>query len=314
MSEEDKKRVKLIRMPDGSMRPATDADTDIGSVWSTQKKIRATEEYEAELAKSAPKPKLSKRLLKKTQKKEQEAAKNAHKPVVITPKSLDIPAKPVSQTQGLYRNQPTVTAEKPKNDTAKAEIAISVTMPKVSMPKAPKKHAKRVGKAIKRAPRWVYATAALVAIPAFIITWGVVSHDNAKNKPAVQGDTKSAVPDFQTVTPNGDITDTTSQKIQYDPAKKVASFTDKLNGYEITVSMQPIPANFKPNIGDNVKKVAEQFAANTVLEVDNGSAYLGTSAKGPQSLVGYRGDLLVFMKSETKIDNKAWTDYFNSLK
>ncbi len=187
-------------------------------------------------------------------------------------------------------------------------------MPKVSLPKAPKKHAKRVGRALKHAPKWAYVSAALVAVPALVITWGAISHNSPKKQASVQGDTKSAVPDFQTVTPNGDITDTTSQKIQYDPSKKVASFTDKLNGYEITVSMQPIPANFKPNIGDNVKKVAEQFAANTVLQVDNGSAYLGTSAKGPQSLVGYRGDLLVFMKSETKIDNKAWTDYFNSLK
>ena len=78
--------------------------------------------------------------------------------------------------------------------------------------------------------------------------------------------------------------------------------------------MQPIPSTFKPAIGDNVKKVAEQFSANTVLSVDNGAAYLGTSAKGPQSFVGYRGDLLVFMTSQQKIADKAWADYFDSLK
>jgi hypothetical protein len=315
MSEEDKKRVKLIRMPDGSIRPATDADTDIGNVWATQSQIRAEEVRQEQLAKEQPK--LNRRLLKKAQKTAVRQETTTVAPAVeapTTPVSQPVPIKSTSQ-RAVYRNQgepapqqvqPVVVAPK--------EIAISLTIPKLKKPKIPKKHAKKAARALKSAPKWAYAVAVLVALPAFLITLGVINHKPATKKPSVQGESKVAIADFQTVTPDGDITNTTSQKVTYDPGKKVASFTDKINGYEVTVSMQKLPDTFKPNIADNVKKVADQFSATTVLAVDNGSAYLGTSAKGPQSVVGYRGDLLVFMKSDTKIDAKAWAEYFNSLK
>ena len=312
MSEEDKKPIKLVRMPDGSMRPETDIDTDIGDVWSTQHKIRANETQQEQLTKQQRKQQPKKKLLSKLQKKRTTAP----------PASVIVPQASVKQAsaapKATYKNQVTSNkapvADSKTTVVVPSEIAISVTMPKVRLPKAPKRIAKKALTGVKSAPRWVYALVALAALPAFLITFAAINRNNNTNKPAVQGESKVAVPDFQTVTPNGDITDTTSQKINYDASKKVASFTDKLNGYEVTVSMQPIPSTFKPNIGDNVKKVAEQFSANTVLSVDNGSAYLGTSPKGPQSLVGYRGDLLVFMKSERKIEDKAWSDYFNSLK
>ncbi len=312
MSDVDKKRVKLIRMPDGSIRPATDAGTDIGNVWATQSQIRAEEVRQAQIAKEQPKIKqLSKRQLKKSQKASviTEAPARVIAPVLpATSRAAIAPSTPTYRNQGA-----SVEAPAPVSAPAQ-EIAISITMPKVKLPKVPTKHAKKAVKTLTTAPKWAFALAALIALPAFLITFGALTHKAGTKKPAVQGETKVAIADFQTVTPDGDITNTTSQKITYDPSKKVASFTDKINGYEVTVSMQKLPDTFKPNIAEKVKGVADQFSATTVLTVDNGSAFLGTSAKGPQSVVGYRGDLLVFMKSEVKIDAKAWTEYFNSLK
>jgi hypothetical protein len=304
-------------MPDGSIRPATDADTDIGNVWATQSQIRSEEARQEQLAKELPKPKLNRRQLKKAHKTaaRQEAYSTATVPQAqIAPVTQLQPIRSTSH-RTIYRNQgEPVTQQTQPTEVAPKEIAISLTIPKLKKPKVPKKHAKKAAKALTSAPKWAYAVAALIALPAFLITLGVINHKPSIKKPAVQGESKAAIADFQTVTPEGDITNTTSQKITYDPSKKVASFTDKINGYEVTVSMQKLPDTFKPNISENVKKVADQFAATTVLVVDNGSAYLGTSAKGPQSVVGYRGDLLVFMKSDVKIDPKAWADYFNSLK
>lgn len=297
MSEEDKKPIKLVRMPDGSMRPATDIDSDIGSIWDTQKNIQLTEAQLAEQRKKQPKVKKS--LFKKRAKPVVAAS-----PVVVKPTKH---ASTTSAHKGKTLTEPTLkTSDIP---TGHKEIAISVTVPKFSSPK----HVKRAARSVKNMPKWVYAVVALVALPAILIGWGVVGKDAGK-KAEVQGEQVALVPEYKTLAPNGDVTDTTSQKINYDASKKVASFTDKIDGYEVTVSMQPIPDTFKPAIGDNVKKVAEQFSATTVLAVDNGAAYLGTSPKGPQSFVGYRGDLLVFMKSETKIVDRSWADYFNSLK
>ena len=80
MSEEDKKRVKLVRMPDGSMRPATDTDSDIGSIYLTQQQIRANEAKQEQLLKAQGKKRVSKRQLKKLQKKQATSA-------VVAPKS-----------------------------------------------------------------------------------------------------------------------------------------------------------------------------------------------------------------------------------
>ncbi len=329
MNDEEKKRVKLVRMPDGSMRPETETDGDIGDVWATQAQIRASEAQQAQLAKQQPKNRLKdRRQLKKAQKAAHKAAiaqkntkdkldKQSNRAKTLKPKgllsteSIKSPAMP-----GSYRSQTVLQPKVVTSPSNTKEIAISLTIPKFKKPKLPKKHAKKAVDTLKSAPKWAYAVAALTVVPAFFITWGVVSHKPSAKKPSdVKGAQAAAtLPDYPTISPNGDVTNTTSQKITYDKEHKVSSFTDKINGFEVTVSMQPLPDNFKPAIADNVKKVAEQFSATTVLNVDNGAAYLGTSAKGPQSFVGYRGNLLVFMKSTEKIDNQAWADYFNSLK
>jgi hypothetical protein len=332
MSEKDKKSVNFVLLPDGSIRSATEEGADIGDIWATQQFIREQEAQEELLLKQEPMIKKSKRFFKKAQKK-------AHSPVVA--------AKPVAGTQAVNAPLPrlqwvtyqlagtqdtsvplpplqwatyhfqdnaepegAILAQSP----APKEITISLTVPKLKTLKLPKTHAKKAIKKLKTIPLWAYAVVALFVLPALMITLSAINRHNPTKKGSVAGAQAAAVADYKTLAPDGDVTNTTSQKITYDPKRKVSSFTDKINGYEVTVSMQPIPSNFKPAIGENVKKVAEQFAANTVLTVDNGAAYLGTSAKGPQSFVGYRGDLLVFMTSKQKIADAAWASYFNTLK
>jgi hypothetical protein len=312
MSEKDKKSVNFVLLPDGSIRSATEEGADIGDIWATQQFIREQEAQEELLLKQEPMIKKSKRFFKKAQKK-------AHSPVVA--------AKPVAGTQAVNAPLPPLQwATYHFQDNAEPEgailaqspdpkeITISLTVPKLKTLKLPKTHAKKAIKKLKTIPLWAYAVVALFVLPALMITLSAINRHNPTKKGSVAGAQAAAVADYKTLAPDGDVTNTTSQKITYDPKRKVSSFTDKINGYEVTVSMQPIPSNFKPAIGENVKKVAEQFAANTVLTVDNGAAYLGTSAKGPQSFVGYRGDLLVFMTSKQKIADAAWASYFNTLK
>lgn len=124
----------------------------------------------------------------------------------------------------------------------------------------------------------------------------------------------SKTPQFKTVVPDGDVSKTDSKTVGYDSSKQVASYIDTLSGVPITVSMQAMPSSFPTDASNQVQKIAENFSANTELPVDKYSAFLGTSAKGPQSLVGYKGRVLIFITSDTKIDNSAWVQYFDSLK
>jgi hypothetical protein len=295
MSEEDKKRVKLVRMPDGSMRPTTESDV-IGDIWGSQKKIA---KQDGGVAKNVS----SKKGLFGRRKKQINSAD-------FTPKIIEVP-KAAKQLDSLAGASPNPKIEHhhaatQKQETTQAkEIAIELSLPSIPLRRGVQK--------LGSLPKKYYGLSALVLVPVAVVAVVAIG-TNGRQAPSVQGEQVSNVPDYAALTPNGDITDTTSQKISYDPAKKVSSYTDKINGFEVTVSMQPIPDTFKPAIGDNVKKVADQFAATTVLDVDNGAAYLGTSPKGPQSFVGYRGELLVFMTSLQKIEDAAWAEYFNSLK
>lgn len=102
--------------------------------------------------------------------------------------------------------------------------------------------------------------------------------------------------------------------LKYDADKKVINYADKIDGVAITVSQQQLPAGFKENPAESVRKLAEQFSANDKLTVGEYTIYVGTSEKGPQSVVTYKGNLLIFLTSQSKISNTSWGDYISKLK
>lgn len=93
----------------------------------------------------------------------------------------------------------------------------------------------------------------------------------------------------------------------------VFAYSDKIGAVSISVSQQPLPESFKHNVGGKVAELAEKFNATTEIEGENTKIYLGTSAKGPQSVIFTKNGLLVLIKSQEKIDQKTWAKYVNTL-
>lgn len=120
-------------------------------------------------------------------------------------------------------------------------------------------------------------------------------------------------PEFETVLPDGNKDATLSDRFAYDAEKKVASFTDKINGVPITVSQQPLPPNFQEDPDGQVEKLAKNFNATKKISANGETAYLGTSAQGPQSLVMRKSNLLVFIFSEQEISEQIWGEYIARL-
>lgn len=118
-------------------------------------------------------------------------------------------------------------------------------------------------------------------------------------------------PEFKAATP---VEAETTPEIKYDAEKKVVNFVDKIDGVSITVSQQQLPEGFKANPAESVRKLAEQFSANEKITADDLTAYIGTSEKGPQSVVTYKGDLLILMYSQSKISSNSWGEYISKLK
>ena len=93
----------------------------------------------------------------------------------------------------------------------------------------------------------------------------------------------------------------------------VYAFADTLNKIPIRVSEQKLPNGFTGNIDEKVEELSAGFNADQKLKVDGVTAYIGTSAKGPQSVIFEKNGLLVLIVSDQKIGNDYWTAYISSL-
>lgn len=93
----------------------------------------------------------------------------------------------------------------------------------------------------------------------------------------------------------------------------VFAYSDMIDDVSISVSQQPLPASFKNNPDSNVAELAKKFNANTKLTAGKISFYLGTSAKGPQSVIFAKDSTLVLIKSQKNIPDTSWVRYIQSL-
>lgn len=201
------------------------------------------------------------------------------------------------------------TNQTPQNPAA---VSINITIPKFKTPSI-KKMAAKLPKNLNYKQLGIGAGSLILAVS---IGFGAY-HLRGSNKPGTKGDkgvlsAHDQKPTFGTLTPSSDGTVAADKK--YDPQKKVVSYTDAIGGVTITVSQQQLPGGFQDNPQEKVKKLAEDFSATEVLSTANPTAYLGTSAKGPQTVIFTKNGLLVFIQSANKIDTHDWAEYITNLK
>lgn len=95
--------------------------------------------------------------------------------------------------------------------------------------------------------------------------------------------------------------------------KTVYIYIDRIGGVAINVSQQPLPDNFVDDPYKELEDLATSENATQKITVGNSNVYIGTSAKGPQSILFIKNNLLILIKSASKIDNDQWAKYINSL-
>lgn len=93
----------------------------------------------------------------------------------------------------------------------------------------------------------------------------------------------------------------------------VYAYDDEINNIPISVSQQPLPASFKTETASHVADLAKTYNATNKIIVDGTTVYIGTSSKGPQSVIFAQNNLLVLIKSQKVIDNGSWDAYVKSL-
>lgn len=162
-----------------------------------------------------------------------------------------------------------------------------------------------------------YMVLILIAIIAVFCVWRGIewagNNINSSHSADVTNQTQKEYtsPDFITITPGGASVGQLGgwQRLKSD----VYAYTDRLDNVLISVSEQLLPSDFTENTEAAMENLASKFHATTSLQSGNTTIYIGTSAKGPQSVIFTKNSLLIMIKSESKISNKSWQQYVDNL-
>ncbi len=121
-------------------------------------------------------------------------------------------------------------------------------------------------------------------------------------------------PQYATVLPTGKSINSLGgwKRVTPPNAAPAYAYNDTLDGVSILVSQQPLPENITSSPDEGLKKIADSFNAKD--RISGTSAYIGTSAKGPQSVLVIKKGTLVLIKSEKNIAPDSWAQYIQSLK
>jgi len=122
-------------------------------------------------------------------------------------------------------------------------------------------------------------------------------------------------PTYLTVLPQGKTIATLGgwQRVSPTDSDPVYAFADSINGTGITVSEQPLPASFKDDVDAQIAALAKGYDATDQITAGDTTVYIGTNAKGPQSVILTKDNLLILIKSQDTLSNGDWKNYISSL-
>lgn len=143
---------------------------------------------------------------------------------------------------------------------------------------------------------WATAIAAVITV-VIAITYSIISSQLASS------------PSFQAVLPADKSINALGGWTRVSPPGQPQAFaySDSIDGVTIRVSEQQLPAT------SSVTDIAKGYNATDKITAGKITAYIGTSFKGPQSVIFTEKGLLILIGSTSKINNSAWTDYIESL-
>jgi hypothetical protein len=141
--------------------------------------------------------------------------------------------------------------------------------------------------------------------------------DTAPEKSEPQSAQQKAEAAFTPLVPLDNLTDAAGKQskpeFRYDQQKKVLGFVTNYNGTELTISQQGVPDKFKSN-PTGLLSLAQSINANQLLQTQKGTAYIGTDPKtNAQTAVFATKEVLVFIRTEKKLDEEEWKFYINQL-
>jgi hypothetical protein len=122
-------------------------------------------------------------------------------------------------------------------------------------------------------------------------------------------------PSFTTLLPSGKSIQSLGGWYRISPptSNPVYAFADIVGSVGLDVSEQPLPSSWQQDSAEQAANLAQGFGANEKLSDGNLAIYIGTSSKGPQSVIFTEDNLLILIKSTDGLTINQWVAYINSL-
>lgn len=148
----------------------------------------------------------------------------------------------------------------------------------------------------------------LILIAIVGLVWLVVALPHSdKNQ------TGKTTPHYQTALPKDHAISALGGWASPPDSPPVFTYTDQISGATLHVSEQQLPASFKANPTSSVAQMATQFGATDKVITGSTTVYIGTSVKGPQSVIFVKNNLLILVRTDKTIPDSAWQSYAANL-
>jgi hypothetical protein len=263
---------------------------------------------------------------------------------VVTPL---VPAAPSGESVTRREPQPAALAVEEAASVAPTTVSININVPVLKLPRVSPEHAVRLKNIalklksgsvmgfqaaqpyLKRftLPRRQVATVAGGAVLSLSLIAGGnhlwQAHTRQRQAALVAAAAAKVAsakitvkPKFAPVTPASktDLAAGKAGQTAYDTQHGTFSYSDTLDGHQLTVSQQPLPTKFK-SAQDAVTSIAKDLKATQPILTKQGTAYAVTDPKAnSQTIVYSLNNLLIFINSPFTHQSSEWVSYLNNLK
>lgn len=289
-NEPERPRLNLVRGADGRLRPADSQSRDGGMGGAQPEPFRPTVAASPDVQPWA-------------------AARHQHQHKTDEP--AEVP-KPVQQVSITGHEQQSGQKKKARFKLPKIR-APRLSLPKLSLPRFKPRKGRYILAAVP--------VAVVAVLGVSLYSWIGQKEEGAPPQSAQASDvlnvTDAQEPEFDAVFPQGKSIEDLGGWVRVSPADKdpVFAYVDRVGDIQLNISQQQLPENLRVNTGQRVAELAAGFAANEKLVTEDGvEAYLGTSIRGPQSVILTKNGLLILIKSSGKLTNEQWVEYIGLLR
>ena len=173
---------------------------------------------------------------------------------------------------------------------------------------------------IRRSSRRARIVSSALALLGILLCYHFIANHSAQttanatgiaNPPALTKGT----PNYATVLPAGKNIQQLGGWTRISPKGKnpVYAYADQINGTSVDVSEQPLPPGFEKNPDDEVAQLAKNFNATEKIPAADTNIYIATFSDNSQSVIGYKDNVLLLMKSNALLPPTKWVAYVDTL-